>query len=289
MRRAFLVVVLLCCLPLLRGCGTGLQTPRETVPLGGNTLTPVTPGETFTYAFVLDNATNGVRAEGTIDGLSVPYSDANITGAVAEVLTATSTRRTQNGWPIDPWMETTTTVYGRDTTGYTSLVLARGKNGTIKYVTSPQDGEQCWPVGGSIQVGLSHSTGPVSFDDGSSESTSSVVTGVETIDVPCGRFETYRIEYSCTQTDASGTGVESGTSWVHPKVGLIRQEFTFRLPNGVSTGVRELQATNVPLYGFTVAGNGGAVAPSQRQAKHATPTLISPWPKKLLARRQFSW
>ena len=92
MSRACVFLCLLFC-----GCGT---TPRETIPLGGSTLSPVAAGNTFTYTFVLDNATNGVHAEGTIDGLSVPYSDSNIAGAVAEVMTMTSSKRTQNGFPI---------------------------------------------------------------------------------------------------------------------------------------------------------------------------------------------
>ncbi len=230
------------------GCGTTVTViPRETIPLGGNVLSSSTPGETYRWSFVLDNATNGVHAEGIVESIIVPYQDERIPDAVAEVATSQSTKRTQYGFPIEPKMFVSTTVLGRDSTGFTSLTLARGKDGRMRYVISPTSGEQSSPEGGVVTVGLAMSSDVVLFDDGSTESGNASVTGVEVVDVPCGRFETFVIEYAATSGDSSGTSIESGTKWIHPKVGLVRLEATYRNPDGVSSFVMELEATNIPL------------------------------------------
>jgi hypothetical protein len=55
---------------------------------------------------------------------SLSLEDEQISDAVAEVQTVQSTSRTQYGFPIEPKRTVTTTVMGRDSTGFTSLILA---------------------------------------------------------------------------------------------------------------------------------------------------------------------
>ncbi len=232
------------------GCGTTVTlVPRETIPLGGSTMLPSVPGEVCRWSFVLDNATNGVHAEGTVESIIVPFEDEQISDAVAEVQTVQSTSRTQYGFPIEPKMTVTTTVMGRDSTGFTSLILAREEDGRMKYVTSPATGAQFSVEGGVLSVGLAMSSGTVLYDDRSTESGSGTVTGIETVDVPYGRFEAVVIEYAFSSRDWLGfdTSVESGTKWIHPKVGLVRAETVLRTSDGVAPIVMALEDTNVPL------------------------------------------
>ncbi|MFH1418483.1 MAG: hypothetical protein ABII12_09405 [Planctomycetota bacterium] len=221
--------------------------PRETIPLGGNTFGPVIAGNVFEYTMVLDNATNGVHAEGAVSILTVPYEDSHVSNAVAEVWTVQSQHRTQYGMPIEPVVGTVTSVYKHDAQGFASLIVAEGEDGTMRYVTTPEAGYLCCPEGGKIEVGLAFSSGPVRFDDGSTLASSYVVTAVEVVDVPFGRFEAFRLEANTTTTNASGSEVTDGTEWVHPSVGIVRMDVTHRSGVGVMTTTIELVSTNVEL------------------------------------------
>ncbi len=78
------------------------------------------------------------------------------------------------------------------------------------------------------------------------------VTGVEVVQTPYGKFEAYKIQYIITGNPEFDDYQESGTDWVHPKIGVIKSEsnVTYRI-NVVGGGlvrntfIVELSGTNI--------------------------------------------
>lgn len=246
---------LLCglCLTLLVSCETMPGLPasypadRPVVPLGGSKLVAARPGMLFNSTFVLENRTNGVRAVGTMRQIVTQYQDSQISSGIALVIDAESQNRTQNGNTLPPIAFTTSSVYVNDAQGYPSLVVARATNGVTKYVMTPAGGYQSWPTGGSLLVGDGVTAGPVQFSDASSQTCNYIVTGIEVIDTPLARFETYRFDWSCTFNNPGSVAISNFTSWVHPAIGEVKSTITTQDSVGFTIMTIEMTSTNVPF------------------------------------------
>lgn len=237
---------------LLIGCDTLPGQPasypadRPIVPLGGNKLVALQAGQIFTYSFSVDNRTNGVKATGTSRQIITNYQDAQIPAGIAATSNWESQDRTQNGNPLPPIALSFLAVYVNDAQGYPSLIVASSLNGVTKYVVTPSGGYPGWPEGGALVVGDGLTAGPVQFTNGTSQTCSYIIVGVEIVDTPMARFETFRFEWSCTQSDSNGVIVSNNTAWVHPAIGEVKVLSTSQGPAGFVVTTLDIVSTNVP-------------------------------------------
>lgn len=227
-------------LPLLGAtCNTQpLNTPPSitTVALDVSSIFSATPGSNYTYNLLIENLLGGFDLTGTVQIVTVDYSDSSVNNAVAHISSYQFLNSTQG--------YIGTAVYKRNPAGYFAQLVAEGTNGIIRYVTNPIGGHPGWPMGTQLAIGDTFQSIPITFSDGFVNSTSilSVVNGIETISVPFGDVECFRIEGTGTTVVNGLTVTVTGTIWFNPKIGVIRLQGT----NGsFKYYVQELVATNI--------------------------------------------
>jgi photosystem II stability/assembly factor-like uncharacterized protein len=110
-----------------------------------------------------------------------------------------------------------------------------------------------------IRLGDQVDSGTITFDDGSTLSSSFQVIGTETITVPAGTFDTYKVDATEVHTNPTQTLTltQAGSYWIDPKVGIIQYKGTETKRNASNTVLYTMYlqddpntTSSVENYGF---------------------------------------
>lgn len=210
---------LLCLVGITVGCGGGgssaggnptpTPTPTPLIPLETR-LRTIKTGDAFSYTFSRQARTTqeGVPSTITSTGtMNTAISSGSLDNQNYLVQNNVATYLV-NGQPIT----LSTAIYFRQNpvTG-DILTYAEFLGDRISRMTSP------WATAfGTWQHGLVRQ-GAVTFTNGTVESRNAVVSGIEIITVPAGRFDTWRI----LTTRSSDQEQESGSYWYAPQLGTF--------------------------------------------------------------------
>ncbi len=134
----------------------------------------------------------------------------------------------------------------------TFAVRLGGSENEFVYVTSPDGGLPDNPDT-SMNIGDTYSYEMV-LDNGTTISSSSVITAIEIVTVPAGTFEAFRKEWTDIENNANlGTLTTSGTSWHVPALAIsVKSVRTSTTPltngdPGAENSTYELVRTSIPF------------------------------------------
>ena len=109
-----------------------------------------------------------------------------------------------------------------------------------------------------MQVGDQGNLGPIAFDDGSTLSVNYTVAAIETVSVPAGKFNAYRVDTTEVNTNPTNTVTltQTGSYWIDPQVGIVQYKGTETKKNSSGTVLYVLYLSDDPNtsqvenYGF---------------------------------------
>lgn len=238
---------------------SGSPAPEpEIIPIASNTLRPFFIGDFFEYTFTEEavEAATGVRSlwAGTrrhaIGELNDPRFGHVLTENVSDDRAVVEGSGAGNSS-----LTTIQTRAIRLPDGRLQVVgLRLGESGNeIVYVVSPEGGIPPDPDT-ALDVGDSYSADTI-WSDGSTVSVTTVVSAIETVTVPAGTFQCFRVELNRAATDPNtqATTNSVASQWVSPALGVpvkIVTTTTTRLSTGGTGTLRntaELGRTNIPF------------------------------------------
>ncbi|HET6370771.1 MAG TPA: hypothetical protein VFG95_06215, partial [Nitrospiria bacterium] len=109
-----------------------------------------------------------------------------------------------------------------------------------------------------FQSGEKIDSGLINFDDGSTLSSSYQVIGVETITVPAGKFDAYKIDATEVHTNPTHTLTltQAGSYWIDPQVGVVQYKGTETKRNSNNTVLYTMYLQDDPNTTFSVENYG---------------------------------
>jgi photosystem II stability/assembly factor-like uncharacterized protein len=227
MKKNWIGIGLLLLLASCNGTGGGDSSTGTTTP--PMALRIFQNGDRWTYAVsgsvILPGS--GVSFSGSMDRwIDTGSSSEKIIHNEVNLNAAGSTTQTGTDTIFDQDADGNVTFFG-DTDSVTGKVRNAPTAGYLR-LKSP------------LRVGDQVDVGPISFDDGSTLSSSYQVAGFESITVPAGKFDAFRIDATEIHTNPTQTLTltQTGSYWIDPQVGIVQYKGTETKRN----------ASNVILY-----------------------------------------
>lgn len=237
-------------------CGT-TGVPSLIHPLTTNVVRPRQVGDSYEYALSRRtvNSSTAVSwvSEGTIHSFTTELDDP-VYGTVSAI-NGTTTETVVEGEGVgNVSVSDSQSRDVREPSGYHRWVASRGgaSDNEVTYIITP-DGGVPPDTDMTVDVGDSYSYEAV-FDEGSELAYSETVVATETVTVPAGTFEAYKVEFTSILSNNAfvGRDVRSGAYWIVPALGTIKRvtSRSATLTNGqpgTGTTTIELVDTNIPF------------------------------------------
>lgn len=201
------------------GCGDGDSDPVDIYTMTDNTLNRYDGGETLQYDFSYDSHYSDGNDLIYLEGLEATYFDIG-------------------DYIVDPYMtvKSVTVMYSNYQNGATAKHFYYNENNDLYHYTtnSKNTNYEAFNLGqllipGTLNEGYSWTNNSiyVEFDNIEYGGTQSfIVANKEFVDVPFGRVETYRIDYTGSFRSLGdihhGSFTVSGTFWVNTDIGIIK-------------------------------------------------------------------